>query len=77
MTQLKSNTSNIETLNTLNDREDQLYEENERSIKLTGMYLRRLEQRYVEEQKEIEEMNQTQQPPWLVNNIFFMKEKTY
>ena len=25
----------------------------------------------MEELKEIEEMNQTQQPPWLVNNILF------
>ena len=38
------------------------------------MYLRRLEQRYVEVQKEIEEMNQTQQPPWLENNILFYYE---
>ena len=36
-----------------------------------GVYLRKLEQRYMEEQKEIEEMNQAQQPPWMVNNIFF------
>ena len=48
------------------------YEENERSIKPKGMYLRKLERRYMEEQKEIEKMNQTQQPPWFVNN---MKEK--
>ena len=48
--------------------------ENERSIKLTGVYIRRLEQRYMEEQKEIEEMNQTQQPSWLVNNILFCYE---
>ena len=38
------------------------------------MYLRRLEQRYMGEQKEIEEMNQTQQPLWLVNNILFCFE---
>ena len=37
--------------------EDQNYEENERSIKLMGVYLRRLEQSYMEEQKEIEDMN--------------------
>ena len=47
---LKSNTSYIETLNTLNDREDKNYKENERSIKLMVVYLRRLEQRYIEEQ---------------------------
>ena len=42
--------------------EDQNYKENERSTKPTGVYLRRLEQRYMGEQKEIEEMNQKQQP---------------
>ena len=56
---LKRNSSYIETLNTLDDREDQNYEENQRSIKTMGVYLRKLEQRYMEEQKEIEEMNQT------------------
>ena len=35
---LKSNTSYIETLNKLDDREDQNYEENERSIKPTGVF---------------------------------------
>ena len=54
---LKSKTSYIQPLNTLHDKEDQNYEENERSIKPTGVYRRRLEQRYMEEQKEIEEMN--------------------
>ena len=57
MYKLKSNTLYIETLNTLDDRENQNYEENERSIKPTGVYLRRLEERYMEERKEIEEMN--------------------
>ena len=33
------------------------------------MYLRKLELRYMKEQKEIEKLNQKQQPPWLVNNI--------
>ena len=41
------------------------------SIKPTRVYLGRLEPRYMEYQKEIEEMNQAQQPPWMVNNIFF------
>ena len=42
------------------------------------MYLRKLEQRYMEEQKEIEEKKQTQQPPWLVNNItFYYEGKTH
>ena len=43
-------------LNTLDNNEDQNFKENERSIKLMEVYLRRLEQRYMEEQKEIEEM---------------------
>ena len=53
---LKNNTSYIETLNTLDDREDQNYEE-KRSIKPLEVYLRKLEQIYMEKQKEIEEMN--------------------
>ena len=43
-------------------------------MKPTGMYLRRLEQGYMEEQKEKGEMNQAQQHPWLVNNILFCYE---
>ena len=71
---LKSNPSYIDTLNTIDDSEDQNYEESERSIKPTGVYLRGLEQRYMEEQKEIEVLNQTQQPSWMVNNISFCYE---
>ena len=37
-----------------NSKDDQDYEENERSIKPTVVYVRRLEQRYMEEQKERE-----------------------
>ena len=47
----------IETLNTLDNNENQNYKENERSIKSSGLYLRRQEQRYIGEQIEIEEMN--------------------
>ena len=36
---LKNSTSYIESLNILNDSEDQKYEENERLIKPTGVYL--------------------------------------
>ena len=43
-------------------RDDRNYEENVKETKPTGLFLRRLEQRYVEEQKEIEEKKQTQQP---------------
>ena len=54
---LKSSSSYIEILNTLDYNENQNYEENERSINPTGVYLRRLEQRYMGEQIEIEDMN--------------------
>ena len=49
----------MKTLNTPDNNEDQNYEENKISIKFKGVYLRWLEQRYMGEQKEIEEMNQT------------------
>ena len=42
---LKCNTLYIETLNTLDDRENQNYEENKKPIKPMGVYLRRLEER--------------------------------
>ena len=70
-----SKTKYTESLNTLDDREDQNYEENERSIKPSGVYLRKLEQRYMEKQKEIEEINQSQQPPCLIKNILFWYER--
>ena len=44
---LKSNSLYIDTLNTLDNNKDDNYEENERSIRPTGVHLRRLEQRYV------------------------------
>ena len=46
---LKSNILYIDTLNTLDDSEDQNYEENDRSIKTTGLYQRKLKQRYMDE----------------------------
>ena len=51
---LKRNSSFMETLNTLDNREDQNYdyEQKESSTKLMGVYLRRLETRYMEDQKE-------------------------
>ena len=52
----------METLDTLDNSKDQNYEENERWIKPMGLYLRKLEQRYMEEEKYIEDMNQTQPP---------------
>ena len=38
------------------------------------VYLRGLEQRYMKEKKEIEVLNQTQQPSWMVNNTSFCYE---
>ena len=61
-------------LNTLDDREYQNYEENWRLIKSMGVYLKRLEQRYMKEQNEIDEMYQIQQSSLLVNNILFCDE---
>ena len=46
---LKSNILYIDTLNTLDDSEDQNYEENDRSIKTMGLYQRKLKQRYMDE----------------------------
>ena len=43
-------------------------------MKFKNATLSRLEQRYMGEQKEIEEMNQTQTAPWLINNILFCYE---
>ena len=54
----------------MDDIEDQNYEGNYSTIKTTGAYLR-----YMEKQKEIKEMNQTKQPPWLINNILFCYEE--
>ena len=71
---LKSYSSYMETLNMLDNSEDQNYKKNERSTKPTGVYLRRLERRYMGEQMEIKEMNQTQQLPWLINNILICYE---
>ena len=42
-------------------------------MKSKGVHLRKLERRYIEEQKEKEEMNQPQFS-WLVNNILFCYE---
>ena len=36
------------------------------------VYLRKFERRYMEEQKEKEEMKQTQQPPWLIQGIIML-----
>ena len=61
--------SNPAYTHTLDDSEDQKYEENERLVKPMGVQLRNLERRYMEEQKQIEEMNLTHEPPWMINNL--------
>ena len=52
---VKINSTYAESLNTLDDRNDQNYKENERATKPREVYLRRLKRRYMEEQKEIDE----------------------
>ena len=74
---LRSNTAYTESLNTLDDKNDQNYKKNKRANKSMEVYLRRLEQKYMEEQNEIEEMNQTQLFPWLINNIYFVMEEKW
>ena len=59
-------------LNTLDNNEDQNYEKNERSIKLTRVYLTRLEQRYMGDGDRRDEPNTS--PLGLVNNILFCYE---
>ena len=71
---LRSNTAYIESLDTLDDRDDQNYENKVGATKPMGVHLRRLKWRHMEEQKEIEEMSKTQQLLCLVNNIFFCYE---
>ena len=61
-------TTYTESWNTLDDREDHNYEENEGATKLTGLYLRKLEQRCMKEQREMEENHLAQPLPWLINN---------
>ena len=52
---LRSNTTYIESQNTLNDGVDQNYKENERATKPTGVHLKKLGQGYMNEQKGVEE----------------------
>ena len=56
---LRTNTSYKDTLKLLADSEDKNYKENERSIKIMGVYIRKLKQIYMEEQKMMKKMNQT------------------
>ena len=59
----------LSTLNTLYNRKDQNYIGNKRATKLTGVHLRKLEQGYMKEQREVEE--NLAQPSWLINNAHF------
>ena len=49
---LRRNSTYTESLNTLDNREDQNYVGNEGAIKPTGVHLRKLEQVYMKEQME-------------------------
>ena len=57
------------TLNTLDSTVDHNYEKNRKITRPVGVHYRILEERYMEEQKEIEKNNMPQQPPWTINNI--------
>ena len=48
-------TSHIQSQNTLDDREDQNYVGNKGATKPTGVHLRKLEQGYMNKQRELEE----------------------
>ena len=60
---LRSNPTYNSTLNTLDSTEDHNYEENGKITSPVGVHYRILEERYMEEQKEIEKNNMPQQPP--------------
>ena len=60
---LRSNTKYTESLNTLDDREDQNYEENKGTTKPTGLHLIKLEQCYMGEHREVEKNHLAQQLP--------------
>ena len=59
---LRSNTTYTKFLNTLENRKDQKYEENKAVTKPTEIHMRKLEQGYFKEQKDVEENHLTQQP---------------
>ena len=71
---LRGNPTYTDTLVTLDNTEDYNYEENEKVTRPVGVHYRLLEQRYMEEQKEIEKNNMPIHPPWKTNNITFCYE---
>ena len=55
----------------MDDREDQIYKENEGATIPMGVHLRKLDQRYIKEESKIEKNRLAKQPLWLLNNIYF------
>ena len=58
---LRSNTIYAESLNSLDDREGLNYEENKGATRPTEVHLRKLEQRYIKEQRAVKENHLAQQ----------------
>ena len=54
------------------NKEDQNYEENESVTKPTGLHLRKLESRYMEEQREIEENHLTKTTPMVIKQYIIL-----
>ena len=65
----------MQSLNILDDREDQNYVGNEGSTKPPGVCLRKLKQGYMKEQREVEENHLAQHPLWLINNVHFCYDR--
>ena len=59
------------SLITIDDRDDQNYEEDKGATKLTGVHLRKLEQEYIKEQRKLNMNHLTKQPSCLFNNAHF------
>ena len=68
---MRSSTTYTESLYTLDDREGKNYEENKEAIKPTEVHLRKQEQGYMKEQREVEENHLAQQPPWIIYKVHF------
>ena len=62
---LRINITYTKSLNTLDDRKDQSYEENEGATKPTGVHLRKQEQRSEKGGRELS----GQEPIWLINKM--------
>ena len=64
-------TTYTESLNNLDDREDKNFVINEGTTKPTGVHLRKREQGYMKEQRDVEKNHLAQQSSWLINNVNF------